>query len=122
MLPIIGPAISMLTGLGSGLFSWLNKKADVDLGKATLDQREQDNRTQIALAYQNDLGNVLNRDLIMFSVSVHIAMVAYNTTFMHLIPNYTWTVEAFPGTLGYVPYAVIAWLFALTVKQLLTIR
>ncbi len=116
VIPIFGPIIQ-------GVVDIFNKQADtslakqVDVNKTALGKLQSDNqtdlgviqaRTAVVVAFKDDLGVRLIRDLVMFPVSAWTACYYYTITF----PDYSWHVTTPPDAMQYIPYAVIAFLFA----------
>lgn len=124
VLPIVGPIIQ-------GVVDIFNKKADVDLqktvdaNKTSLGKQVDANKTDVSiiqtragilLAYKDDLGLKLMRDVIIYPVAVWNLLFYYNLTFKGLIPDHVWDVGTPPDAMQYIPYAVIAYLFATAYK------
>lgn len=120
ILPIVGPIIQ-------GVVDVFNKKADVDLqktvdiNKTALGKQVDTNKTDVAiiqtragivLALKDDLGIKLMRDVIMYPVAVWTLLYYYCLTFKGLIPDHVWDVGVPPESMQYIPYAVIAYIFA----------
>lgn len=116
VIPILGPIIQ-------GVVDVFNKQADIslqkqaDTNKTELGKIQDKNKTdvaiiqtraQVAIAFKDDLGVRLVRDLVMFPVGVWTACYYYTLTF----PNYSWHVTTPPDAMQYIPYAIIAFLFA----------
>lgn len=116
VIPILGPIIQ-------GVVDVFNKKADIsfqkqaDENKTELGKLQDSNktdvaviqaRTQIVLATKDDLGVRLIRDLTMFPIGMWTFFYFYHLTF----PNWSFAVEVPPQPMQYIPYAVIAFLFA----------
>lgn len=115
VLPVIGPIIQ-------GVVDVFNKRSDVDLQKTlsanqtALGKQIDTNKTDVAviqergaivLAFKDDLGVRLLRDLVMFFPSAWMAWY-----FANLIYPFAGTVATPPETMQYIPYAIIAFLFA----------
>lgn len=116
-LPIIGPIIQ-------GLVDAFSKHEDVtlqrqiDTNKTALGKQADDNKTdvsvlqtraQVAIAFKDDIGSRLIRDLIMFPVGVWTAFYFFYLTFHNVIE--IWKIEEAAANMQYIPYAVIAFLF-----------
>lgn len=116
VIPIFGPIIE-------GIVSIFNKQADtslakqVDTNKTALGKQQSTDQTDVSIiqarsnvviAFKDDLGVRLIRDLVMFPVSAWTACYYYTITF----PDYAWKVSTPPDAMQYIPYAVIAFLFA----------
>lgn len=115
LLPIVGPIIQ-------GIVDAFNKYQDVSLQKqvdknktALGKQESTDNtdvsiiqaRTEVAIAFKDDIGTRLIRDLVMFPVATWTACYYYTL----MVPDYSWKVLTPPESMQYIPYAVIAFLF-----------
>lgn len=116
-LPIVGPIIQ-------GIVDAFSKHEDVtlqrqiDTNKTALGKQQDDNKTdvaviqtraQVVMAFKDDIGVRLIRDLIMFPVGVHTTLYYYMLTFKGVIP--TWEIPPPTEAMQYIPYAVIAFLF-----------
>lgn len=116
VIPIFGPIIE-------GVVSIFNKQADtslakqVDTNKTALGKLQSDNQTDaqiiqsranVVIAFKDDLGVRLIRDCVMFPVSAWTAAYYYHLIF----PDYSWNVAVPPDAMQYIPYAIIAFLFA----------
>lgn len=114
-LPIIGPIIQ-------GLVDAFSKHEDVtlqrqiDANKTALGKQVDisqtdlaiiQTRAQVAIAFKDDIGSRLIRDLIMFPVGVHTILYYWGLSF----PMYAWGVTEPVQSMQYIPYAVIAFLF-----------
>lgn len=115
VLPVVGPIIQ-------GIVDVFNKRSDVDLQKTlsanqtALGKQVDTNKTDVAiiqergaivLAFKDDLGVRLLRDLVMFFPSAWMAWY-----FANLIYPFAGPVATPPETMQYIPYAIIAFLFA----------
>lgn len=114
VIPILGPIIQ-------GVVDVFNKQADislqrqVDTNKTALGRQQDENKTdvaiiqtraQVALGFKDDLGVRLIRDVTMFTPAVWTGCYFYNLIYP------TWTVGIPPDSMQYIPYAIIAFLFA----------
>lgn len=113
-LPIVGPIID-------GIVSIFNKQADVGLAKQQ-DSNKTDlgviqARAQVAIAFKDDIGSRLARDLIMFPTSLWVFLVFWDSMVKNLAPSLTWRIEQVPTSFEYIPYAVIAFLFVTAWKK-----
>lgn len=116
VLPIVGPIIQgIVDAFGKHEDVTLQRQIDANktaLGKqVSTDQTDVaiiQARSNVAIAFKDDLGVRLIRDLVMFPVSAWTACYYYTITF----PDYSWHVATPPDAMQYIPYAVIAFLFA----------
>lgn len=115
-IPILGPIFqSLADAWGKHEDITLQKQADVN--KTALGKQQDENKTdvaviqtraQVAIAFKDDPGVRLIRDLVMFPIAVWTGGYFYVLTF----PHGDWLVGTPPPTMQYIPYAVIAFLFA----------
>lgn len=120
VIPILGPIIQ-------GIVDAVSKHEDitlqrqVDTNKTALGKQADENKTdvaviqsraQVAIAFKDDLGVRLIRDLVMFPIALWSGAYFYTLT----VPTYSWHMELPPTTMQYIPYAVIAFLFATAYK------
>lgn len=110
--------LSWIPGLGpiiDGLFGWLNKRIDLDSVKyktdGEVDIAKVQAQTSILLAFKDDPAVRLARDLIMFPTCVWTSLVIWDKIVTIPYPNLVWGVTDFAGTLMYLPYAVLVFLF-----------
>lgn len=114
VIPIVGPIVQ-------GVVDVFNKQADislqkqVDANKTELGKLQDKNKTDVAViqsraavavAFKDDLGVRLLRDIVMFTPAVWTGCYFYNLIYP------TWTVGMPPESMQYIPYAIIAFLFA----------
>jgi hypothetical protein len=114
-IPIIGPIIQ-------GIVSIFSKYQDTVLGKYTIDGKVNVEgmkvSEQIIHDTQDDIGVRLTRDIIMFPVAIWTALISYDTIVVHDHPGWIFlTVEKYPPTLEYLPYAVITFLLGWTATK-----
>lgn len=115
-LPIIGPIFQTIADAWSKHEDvTLKKQQDINL--TSLEKQRDISRTdlgviqtraQVVTAFKDDLGVRLIRDLVMFPIAVWTGGYFYMLTF----PQYSWAVNTPPDAMQYIPYAVIAFLFA----------
>lgn len=106
-LPIIGPIIQ-------GIVSIFTTKTDADVKKlqisATQETDEAKVSAQIIHDTQDDIGLRLMRDLVCFPVVVWSCIIGWDTIVVHELPTWTFTVEKYPDSVAYLPYAVLVFL------------
>ena len=106
-LPIIGPIIE-------GFFGFLNKKQDTALAKyqtgVTADTEDAKTSARIIEATRDDIGLRLARDIVCFPVAVWSALIGWDTIIVKKWPWLMWHVADYPTSVGYLPYAVLAFL------------
>lgn len=107
-LPIIGPIID-------GIVSIFNKRADAAVEKYKVDGQvdiaKVEAQTSLVLAFKDDITVRLARDIIMFPTCIWTALVIWDKIVVLSHPELVWGVRDFEGTLVYLPYAVLAFLF-----------
>lgn len=115
-LPIIGPIFQSLVD-GWSKHEDVTLKKQQDVNKTSVDKQVDANKTdvaviqsraQVAIAFKDDPGVRLIRDLVMFPIAVWTGGYFYTLTF----PHGNWVVNQPPEAMQYIPYAVIAFLFA----------
>ncbi len=107
-IPIIGPIID-------GLVSIFTKRIDADVEKyktdASVDIAKVQAQTNLVLAFKDDIHVRLARDIILFPTCCWTALVIWDKIMDISHPDLVWGVRDFEGTLVYLPYAVLAFLF-----------
>jgi hypothetical protein len=115
LLPIVGPIIQSLVDAFSK-HEDVTLQKQVDANKTALGKQQSTDQTdlgiiqaraQVAIAFKDDTGTRLIRDLVMFPVSAWTACYYYTL----MVPDYSWKVNVPPDAMQYIPYAVIAFLF-----------
>lgn len=115
-LPILGPIFQSLADAW-GKHEDITLQKQVDVNRTALGKQQDENKTdvaiiqsraQVAIAFKDDPGVRLIRDLVMFPIAVWTSAYFYTLT----VPQYAWHVETPPTAMQYIPYAVIAFLFA----------
>lgn len=116
VIPILGPIIQGLVDAWSK-HEDVTLQKQIDVNKTALGKQQDESKTdvaviqaraQLAASFAFDPGTRLIRDLIMFPVGVHTILYYWNITF----PMYSWGVTTPAQAMQYIPYAVIAFLFA----------
>lgn len=114
-IPILGPIFQTVAN------AWaqhedvaLKKQQDVNLTSLA---KQQDisktdlaviqTRAQVAIAFRDDPGVRIIRDIVMFPIGVWTGAYFYMLAF----PQWSWPVNTPPETMQYIPYAVIGFLF-----------
>lgn len=114
IIPILGPIFQALAGAWEKHEDVTLKKQE-DVNKTALGKQQDTNKTdvaviqtraQVAIAFKDDLGVRLMRDIVMFFPSVWTGCYFYNLIYP------TWNVGIPPTSMQYIPYAIIAFLFA----------
>lgn len=109
-LPIIGPVIDGITSVIKG---FQNQKVQEGAQDVQVIQA----RAAVAIAFKDDIGSRLARDLIMFPVSIWVFFTLWDSIFRNVIPHWTFRTLALPTNMEYIPYAVIAFLFVTAFKK-----
>lgn len=115
-LPLIGPIFQTIADAWSKHEdTQLQKQVDTNktaLGTLTTNNQTDveviQSRAQVAIAFKDDLGVRMIRDIVMFPIGIWTGGYFYTLTF----PHGGWVVEMPPQPMQYIPYAVIAFLFA----------
>lgn len=106
-LPIIGPIIQ-------GIVSIFTKVEDtkVEVLKTIQGTQVEEAKVsaQIIQTTQDDIGLRLMRDLVCFPVVVWSCIIGWDTIVVHELPNWVFTVEKYPDSVAYLPYAVLVFL------------
>lgn len=116
IIPVFGPIFQSVAEAWSKHEDvTLKKQQDTNL--TALERQQDENKTdvsviqsraQVAIAFKDDPGVRLIRDLVMFPIAVWTGGYFYVLTF----PHGEWVVNTPPSAMQYIPYAVIAFLFA----------
>lgn len=115
-IPILGPIFQSLADAW-GKHEDITLKKQQDVNKTSVDKQIDLNKTDVAIiqtranvaiAFKDDPGVRLIRDLVMFPIAIWTGGYFYILTF----PHGTWVVDTPPEAMQYIPYAVIAFLFA----------
>lgn len=115
-IPILGPIFQSLADAW-GKHEDITLQKQVDVNKTALGKQQDENKTdvaviqsraQVAIAFKDDPGVRLIRDLVMFPIAVWSGAYFYTLT----VPMYSWHIDTPPTAMQYIPYAVIAFLFA----------
>ena len=116
-LPILGPVIEGVIGL-------FRQKQDVALAKykedTVLRGKAIEASTQLTLAFKDDLGVRLARDMIMFPVCVWTMLITWDNIVVFKYPDLVWGVRKFLDGSGLelLPYAVLTFLFGVTAMNI----
>lgn len=106
-LPIIGPIID-------GIVSIFNKYKDVEAIKYKTDGEVSIEGVKasanIIAATKDDIGIRLARDIAIYPVVIHDALVVWVTLCLTMKPEWYFRVEQLPPSLAYLPYAVYTFL------------
>lgn len=106
-LPLVGP-------LMDGVASMFGKFKDTELGKYKIDGEvrttEVQASTQQLIAFKDDIGIRISRDLVVFPVSVWVALYSWDTIMALRFPEIMWHLADFPKEVAYLPGAVLTFL------------
>lgn len=124
-LPIIGPILEAILKPIADIFIKTQDTAQVKIqteGKVkeaaiASQTAELQTRTQLAIAMKDDIGSRLGRDLIMFPVSMWVALKIWFLCIHNLSPDLAWEILDIPDNIQYIPYAVVAYLFVTVLKR-----
>lgn len=107
-LPLIGP---LLSGVASIASSWNATKIAKD--KNDLEEV----KTRIA-SQRKDIRFQIQQDMVVFPVCIWMLLGTWDTIIAHRFPELRFIVEKFPaGPLEYLPFAVLAYLFGLAIRN-----
>ncbi len=110
-LPIIGPIID-------GVFSVAKNITDNKAKKDLNNLDEVKARLEVVKAFKDDILTRLCRDLIMFPVAVWCLLGTWDTIVAYRYPDLKFTIASFPpGPLEYLPFAVLAFLFGMAIRN-----
>ncbi len=109
-LPIIGPIVE-------GVVSVIKGHQDVTIKKDTNDVEEIKARISLLAALKDDIGIRIVRDIIMTPVAVWTALISWDTIVALRFPDWQFHVAAYPEPIAYLPYAVLAFIFGLQVRN-----
>lgn len=109
-LPIIGPVIDGIVSIWKGY-------QDVTVQKGAQDVQVIQARAAVAIAFKDDIGVRLARDLIMFPAACWTLLIFWYCITHEIAPGWSWKILAVPGNLEYIPYAVIAFLFVTAFRK-----
>ena len=128
-LSLIPNALGVIGDATKGFFGWLNKKQDVDLekyrvkGNIDIKAIEADTaltqaRVDLVKVRGNDPDAKMGRVLIIGGTSMWVGSHMWYASFFNLLPSYlVWKPVELPTSIEYIPYAVIAYLFAVIIKN-----
>lgn len=106
-IPLIGPLIQ-------GIVSIFTKYQDTVLGKykvdGSIDIEGMKASTQIIHDTQDDIGLRLLRDAVCLPVVIWTMIIGWDTIIVRHAPQWVYTVERYPDSVSYLPYAVICFL------------
>lgn len=116
VIPVLGPIFQTVADTWSKHEDVTLKKQQ-DVNKTAVDKQVDENKTdvtviqtraQVAIAFKDDTGVRIIRDIVMFPIAIWTGGYFYILTF----PHGNWVVDTPPAAMQYIPYAVIAFLFA----------
>jgi hypothetical protein len=107
-LPIIGPILK-------GIFSIFTKRMELEEVKYKVDGKvdiaKVQAQTEILKIFEDNIAVNIARDLIMFPTCIWTMLVIWDKIVVLPYPHLVWGIADFTGTLEYLPYAVLAFLF-----------
>jgi len=107
-IPLLGP---ILQGLFSTATTIYSKFKDTQLGMRTAEVDEAKVSAQIIHDTQDDIALRFMRDLAILPVVVWSFIIGWDTIFAYHYPDLMWKIPNYPPSVGYLPYAVIIFLF-----------
>ena len=113
-LDVFSKVFGVIGSLTSGVFTYINKKQDVDLEKykvnGQVDIEQIRAFTLVAQARAADTVDRWGRRLLIYPACIYDALVFYDSAFRSLIPTWTWRVLELPPDFKYINLAVVAYL------------
>src|SRR5260370_41886728 len=106
-IPIIGPIIQ---GIVSIFSKFLDTKAQIYIAGRVSDVEEAKVAAQIISTTNNDIALRIMRDAVCFPVVVWSMFIGWDTIIVHHYPDWVFTVERYPDSVPYLPYAVLIFL------------
>lgn len=107
-LPLIGP---ILQGLFNTVSSIYAKAKDTQLGMRTADVEEAKVSAQIIRDTNEDIVLRILRDAALVFPIIWSALMGWDTIVAWRYPWLMWHVPNYPASVGYIPYAALAFLF-----------
>lgn len=114
-IPVLGP---IFDGIVSMFAKWQDTTLGLAKTKADVDKTEIQASTQTLSDFRDDIGVRLARDLVMFPVSLWVALIVYAKTIELEHPTWVWSVSPLPDSLSFLPYAVLTFLFGVTAMKM----
>lgn len=111
-LPIIG---SILDAIIKPIFNWLGKKEDTKVESIRAQTIDNQTAAGVTVAFKDDAGSQVVRDLIMFPVGVWTALIVWDKIVVIRYPDLVWGVMPLDAVTGlsFLPYAVMTFLFGM---------
>lgn len=111
-LPIIGPILDAIIKPIVELFI---KKEDTKVERIHAQTIDNQTAAGVTVAFKDDVGSQVVRDLIMFPVGVWTALFVWDKIVMFQYPNLVWGVGPMTEASGlaFLPYAVMTFLFGM---------
>lgn len=106
-IPLLGPIIQGLLNTGSAIYG---KFKDTQLGMRTAEVDEARVSAQIIHDTNDDIGIRILRDALCTPVVIWTMIIGWDTMMVRHRPDLVWTVEKYPDSVAYLPYAVIVFL------------
>jgi len=115
-IPIIGPFIKAAFASFDHYQDTTVQKtkigADERVAEGGQDVQVIQTRANVAIAFKDDIGVMLARDVLVNWYAVYNSLIFYDSCFRNILPPYmTWRVLALPDSLNYLCGGIVAFLF-----------
>lgn len=107
-IPLLGPILQGLFNFASSVYI---KFKDTQLGMRQADVSEAQISAQIIHDTNDDLGLRIMRDLALVFPVAWSGLIGWDTIVSHRWPWLMFHVNNYPASVGYIPYAALAFLF-----------
>lgn len=107
-IPLLGPILQGLFSTASSIYS---KMKDTQLGMRIQDVEEAKVSAQIIRDTNDDIGLRILRDAALVFPVTWSALMGWDTIVAVKYPSLMWHVPNYPASVGYIPYAALAFLF-----------
>lgn len=106
-IPLIGPIINGITSIFTGISNTQITKLQTASADHIADVQSS---TTIIQATEDDILLRIIRDMVCLPVAVWSMIIGWDTIMVHELPNWVFTVEKYPDSVAYLPYAVLTFL------------
>lgn len=113
MFALLGALLSLIGNIFPAVADIFKAKEDAKVKIDTNDVTTIQARQATLVAFRTDYGSLIARDLMMIPVGVWTCLYVWDKIVAHHFPQYVWNVAPIDEyqLMGYLPYAVIAFLF-----------
>ncbi len=120
--------LNPIAGIINVIGKFLTKSQDVDLEKYKVDGQvdivamQTDTaiikaRADLIKAMKDDPATKAGRWFFIVPTGIYFTLIIYDSCFRDVFPDQTWRILALPDHIQYIPYAVVAYLFALAFNR-----